>query len=62
VIDTIAMDGEVSHVTFTPDGKHALAPRFSGHKVSVLDVDGEKVTYNKVDVPGRLWVYDGRAH
>jgi len=24
----------------------------------VLDVDGEKVTYNKVDVPGGLWVYN----
>jgi WD40 repeat protein len=47
VIDTIPMGDEVSHVVFTPDGKHALAPKFSAHKVAFLDVDGEKMTYNK---------------
>src|SRR5262249_35641874 len=58
VIDTVAMGDEVAHVVFTPDGKRALAPKFSAHKVALLDVDGEKVTYNKVDLPGGLWVYN----
>jgi len=41
----------VSQVVFTPDGKHALAVKSPDNKVAVLDVDGDKVTYNKVDVP-----------
>jgi hypothetical protein len=36
---------------FTPDGKRALAVRFPAHKISMLDVGGDKVTYNKVDLP-----------
>jgi len=40
----------VSHVTFTPDGKHALAAKFNAHKVALLDVNGDKVTYTKLDL------------
>jgi DNA-binding beta-propeller fold protein YncE len=39
-------------------GKHALAVRFPAHKVSVLDVDGGKVSYNKVDLPTGQWPYN----
>jgi hypothetical protein len=41
----------VSHVTFTPDGKHALATKFNAHKVALLDVNGDEVTYTKLDLP-----------
>ena len=42
-----------SHVAFTPDGKMALVTRDGDSAVSVLSIDGEKVTYNKRDLfPG----------
>ena len=44
LIDTVPMGDSVAHVTFTPDGKRALAVKFPAHKVAVLDVDGRKVT------------------
>ena len=49
---------QVSHVRFTPDGKRALAATFPGHKVALLDVDGEKVTYAKYDMAVGLWPYN----
>ena len=58
VIDTIDMGGIVSHAVFTPDGKHALVTKFNDHKVSVLDVNGDKVTYNKLDLPTGQWPYN----
>jgi DNA-binding beta-propeller fold protein YncE len=58
VIDTVDMGDEVSQVVFTPDGKRALATKFSAHKVALLDVDGDKVTYNKFDLPAGLWPYN----
>jgi len=58
VIDTVEMGDEVSQVVFTPDGKRALATKFSAHKVALLDVDGDKVTYNKFDLPAGLWPYN----
>ena len=58
VTDTITFPDSVAHVIFTPDGKHALAARFPAHKVSVLDITGDKVTYNKVDLPTGLWPYN----
>jgi DNA-binding beta-propeller fold protein YncE len=58
VIDTVAMGDSVSHVIFTPDGKRALATKFPAHKVSVLDVAGDKVTPSKIDLPTGLWPYN----
>ena len=43
---------------FTPDGKRVLAVRFPAHKISMLDVGGDKVTYNKVDLPTGQWPYN----
>jgi DNA-binding beta-propeller fold protein YncE len=43
---------------FTPDGKRALAVRFPSHKVSMLDIAGGKVAYNKVDLPTGQWPYN----
>ncbi len=58
IVGTVDMGEEVSHVVFTPDGKHALATKFAGHKVAQLDVDGEKVTDTKHDLPVGLWPYN----
>jgi DNA-binding beta-propeller fold protein YncE len=58
ITDTVAMPDSVAHVVFTPDGKHALAVRFPAHKVSVLDIAGGKVTYNKIDLPTGQWPYN----
>jgi DNA-binding beta-propeller fold protein YncE len=58
ITDTVAMPDSVAHVMFTPDGSRALAVRFPANKVSVLDIAGDKVTYNKVDLPTGLWPYN----
>jgi DNA-binding beta-propeller fold protein YncE len=58
VIDTIAMGDEVSQVVFTPDGKRALASKLAAHKVALLEVNGDKVTYTKTDVTVGLWPYN----
>jgi len=52
------MGEQISHVVFTPDGKRALAAKFPGHKIAMLDVDGQKVTYGKYDMPVGLWPYN----
>jgi DNA-binding beta-propeller fold protein YncE len=56
--DTVPMGDEVSQVVFTPDGRRALATKFAAHKVAVLDVAGEKVTYGKLDITVGLWPYN----
>ena len=58
VIDTVDMGDIVSHVEFTPDGKRALATKFNAHKVSLLDINGDKVTYTKLDLPTGQWPYN----
>lgn len=58
LIDTVPMGDTVAHVVFTPDGKRALAVKFPAHKVAVLDVEGQKVTYTKYDMPVGLWPYN----
>jgi len=58
LIDTVPMGDVVAHVVFTPDGKRALAVKFPAHKVAVLDVEGQKVTYTKYDMPVGLWPYN----
>jgi DNA-binding beta-propeller fold protein YncE len=52
------MGDQVAHVVFTPDGRRALAVKFPSHKVAVLDVNGDKVTYSKYDMPVGLWPYN----
>lgn len=47
LVDTVVIGGHVAHVAFTPDGKRAIAGKFPGHKVTMLEVDGQKVTYTK---------------
>ena len=57
LIDTVQIGEHVAHV-FTPDGKRALAAKFPGHKVALLTVDGQKVTYTKRDLVVGLWPYN----
>ena len=42
VIDTIDMSDIVSHVAFTPDGKHALAAKFTGPECEALEANVQK--------------------
>jgi hypothetical protein len=58
LIDTVVIGESVAHVRFTPDGRRALAAKFPSHKIALLDIDGEKVTYNKVDLAAGLWPYN----
>ncbi len=58
LIDTVPMGDLVAHVVFTPDGKRALAVKFPAHKVALLSVEGQKVTYTKYDMPVGLWPYN----
>ncbi|HEU4924616.1 MAG TPA: YncE family protein, partial [Burkholderiales bacterium] len=58
LVDTVMIGEHVAHVVFTPDGKRALAGKFPGHKVALLEVDGQKVTYTKRDVAVGLWPYN----
>ncbi len=58
LIDTVPMGDSVAHVVFTPDGKRALAVKFPAHKVALLEVEGQKVTYTKYDMPVGLWPYN----
>jgi DNA-binding beta-propeller fold protein YncE len=41
-----------SHVAFTPDGKMALTTRDGDHKISILKVEGDKVTDTKAFMIG----------
>ena len=53
------MGEQVAHVAITPDGKRALAAevrRTTRSRCSTID--GEKVTYNKHDMPVGLWPYN----
>jgi DNA-binding beta-propeller fold protein YncE len=58
LVDTVPMGEQVAAVAFTPDGKRALAAKFPAHKVALLEVDGQKVTYTKYDMNVGLWPYN----
>lgn len=58
LVDTVQIGEHVAHVAFTPDGKRALAAKFPGHKVALLTVDGQKVTYTKRDLMVGTWPYN----
>jgi DNA-binding beta-propeller fold protein YncE len=61
VIDTVtvgATTDQVSAVAITPDGKHALAVKSNANKVAFLNIDGQKVTYDKRDLPAGIFPYN----
>ena len=61
IADTVTLGSpadQVAHVAFTPDGGRALAVKFAGHKVSVIEIKDGKLAYNKLDLPTGLWPYN----
>jgi len=61
VIDTVTVGAgpdQVSAVAITPDGKHALAVKANANKVALLAIDGQKVTYDKRDLPAGIFPYN----
>lgn len=65
VVDTVSIaatqsgpNEQVSAIAITPDGKRALAAKFASHKIALLDIDGQKVTYTKYDMATGLWPYN----
>ncbi|HEY0424600.1 MAG TPA: hypothetical protein VGC82_14880, partial [Rhodopila sp.] len=57
-IGTVAIGPGVSHAVFTPDGKHALALKSPDNRIAMLDIDRDKVTYNKLDLPTYPFPYN----
>jgi DNA-binding beta-propeller fold protein YncE len=49
---------QVSAVAITPDGTKALATKPAANKVALLTIDGEKVTYDKRDLPTGIFPYN----
>ncbi len=61
VLDTVTIGAaadQVSAVAITPDGKHALAVKAAANKVALLSIDGQKVTYDKRDLPPGIFPYN----
>jgi DNA-binding beta-propeller fold protein YncE len=56
-VDLGAPESGPSHVVFTRDGKRALVTRNNDSLISILDVDGTKVTYAKRDIAAGLKPY-----
>ena len=46
-----------SHVAITPDGKTAVVTRDGDHRISLLAIDGSKVTYTKRDMVAAIRPY-----
>jgi hypothetical protein len=57
LVDLGAKDSGPSLVVFTPDGKRALVSRNNDSLISVLAVDGARVTYAKQDIAAGLKPY-----
>jgi DNA-binding beta-propeller fold protein YncE len=61
VTDTVTVGSgpdQVSAVAITPDGKHAFAVKSNANKVALLSIDGQKVTYDKRDLPAGIFPYN----
>jgi DNA-binding beta-propeller fold protein YncE len=58
LVDTVPMTDEVASVAIAPYGKRALVTKFPAHKVALLEIAGQKVTYGKWDMPVGQWPYN----
>ena len=58
LVDTVPMTDEVASVAIAPDGKRALVTKFPAHKIALLEIAGQKVTYGKWDMPVGQWPYN----
>ena len=61
VVDTVSVGAaadSVSGVAFTPDGKRGFAVKSAANKIALLAIDGEKVSYDKRDLPTGIFPYN----
>lgn len=61
VTDTVTVGDakdSVSAVAITPDGKRALATKPAANKIALLSIDGDKVSYDKRDLPTGIFPYN----
>ncbi|HYZ39269.1 MAG TPA: YncE family protein, partial [Stellaceae bacterium] len=61
VVDTVpigAAADQVSAVAITADGRHALAAKAAANKIALLSIDGQKVSYDKRDLPTGIFPYN----
>ncbi|MFB9266643.1 YncE family protein [Bradyrhizobium erythrophlei] len=58
VTDTIAMGDSVAHVAISADGTKGLAVKPVVNKVAFLKIDGQKVLYEKYDMPTGVFPYN----
>ncbi len=61
VTDTVTIGtgaDNVSAVAITPDGKRALATKPAANKIALLSIAGDKVTYDKRDLPTGIFPYN----
>jgi DNA-binding beta-propeller fold protein YncE len=61
VVDTVTVGtatDSVSAVAITPDGRHAFAAKAAANKLALLTIDGDKVTYDKRDLPTGIFPYN----
>jgi DNA-binding beta-propeller fold protein YncE len=61
VVDTVTVGtpaDQVAAVAITPDGKRALVAKPAANKIAVLAIDGDKVSYDKHDLPAGIFPYN----
>jgi DNA-binding beta-propeller fold protein YncE len=61
VVDTVTVGtgaDQVSAIAITPDGKRALATKPAANKIALLSINGQKVTYDKRDLPSGIFPYN----
>lgn len=61
VIDTVWVGSgldQVSAVAISPDGKRALATKSAANKIALLTIDGNRVSYDKRDLPVGIFPYN----
>ena len=61
VTDTVTVGAGADNVSagaITPDGKRALATKPGANKIALLSIDGDKVSYDKRDLPTGIFPYN----
>jgi DNA-binding beta-propeller fold protein YncE len=59
LVQSVPMEDEVAGVAITPDGRRALALKSAANKIAVLDIDGQRVSYDKTnDMPVGQFPYN----
>src|SRR6266542_5472437 len=55
---TVTVGKQPSGIAINRAGTLALVAKFASHKVALLEIDGQKVTYGKYDMAVGLWPYN----